>query len=109
MGRGYDNKRLRVLIFLEFNFGTSSYMQNISRVARIGGKPGYVFEGLDNSFPKVVYNHMKKKKEDIYDDMYSEVYYYTIPEYIYQYYYYGYRPNEEFANEIKEKMSKRRR
>lgn len=109
MGRGYDNKRLRVLIFLEFNFGTSSYMQNISRVARIGGKPGYVFEGLDNSFPKVMYNHMKKKKEDIYNDMYSEVYYYTIPEYIYQYYYYGYRPNEEYANEIRNKMIKRRR
>lgn len=107
MGRGYDNKRLRVLIFLEFNFGISSYMQNISRVARIGGSAGYVFEGLDSSFPKVVANHWKKKKEDIYTDMYSHVYYYTIPEVVYTYYYYGYRPDEEFAMAEKNRAKRR--
>ena len=107
MGRGYDNKKLRILIFLEFNFGLSSYMQNISRVARIGGKAGYVFEGLDNSFPKVMANHWKKKKEDIYDDMYSHVYYYTIPDSIYKYYYFGYRPDEQFAQEAKARAKRR--
>ena len=103
MGRGYDNKNLRALIFLEFNFGTADYMQNISRVARIGGKSGLVFEGLDLSFPKVVANHNKKVREDIYTDMYSQVHYREIPEPIYKYYSYGYRPDSKFILEQKKK------
>ena len=103
MGRGYDNKNLRALIFLEFNFGTADYMQNISRVARIGGKSGLVFEGLDLSFPKVIANHSKKVREDIYTDMYSQVHYREIPEPIYKYYNYGYRPDSKFILEQKKK------
>lgn len=108
IGRGYDNNKLRVLIFLEFNFGISSYEQNISRVARVGGKEGWVIEGIDHSFPKIVANYKKKVKEDLYEDNYKDVVMNTVPDNYYQYYYFGYRPNEEFAEEVRKQYAKKR-
>lgn len=104
MGRGYDNPNLRVLVFLEFNFGISSYIQNVSRVARVGGKEGYVIEGLDTSFWKVEANHKKKLNLGIYKDYFKQITYFNIPDAIQAKYVNGYRPDSERAKEIKEKM-----
>ena len=104
MGRGYDNPNLRVLVFLEFNFGISSYIQNISRVARVGGKEGYVIEGLDTSFWKVEANHKKKLNLGIYKDYFKQITYFNIPDAIQAKYVNGYRPDSERAKEIREKM-----
>lgn len=107
MGRGYDNSKLRVLIFLEFNFGLSSYIQNISRVGRVGGKEGYVIEGLDMSFWKVEMNHKKKLNLGIYKDYFKQLTYYNIPDGIQAKYINGYRPDSDRAKEIKAKALKK--
>lgn len=103
MGRGYDNPKLRVLIFLEFNFGISSFTQNVSRVGRVGGKEGWVIEGLDQSFAKVVMHHKKKVADDIYKDLFKDMVYFEVPQVAYKYYYFGYRPNSKIAKELRNK------
>lgn len=106
MGRGYDNSRIRILVFLEFNFGISDYEQNVSRVARVGGKEGWVIEGLDQSFGKIIMNHRKKVNEGTYDDLFKSVTYYSVPEVAYKYYWFGYRPEGEIATKLKTKKKR---
>lgn len=109
IGRGYDDEALRCLVFLEFHFGMSTYVQNISRVGRLGGKEGYVIQGLDQSFWKVTANHQKKVNEGTYEQHFKQTYFYEVPKAWYEHYVCGYRPDREEAKNIREKEKKRQR
>lgn len=100
LGRGYDNKNIRVLIYLEFSFSSSEMEQTVSRCARIGGKNGYVIMGLDHSFWKVEANWNKKVREGLIDKHFKEVYNYNVPEKWNEYYIYGYRKTSDIGMEL---------
>ena len=114
MGRGYDNDKIRVLIYLEFSFSISEAEQSYSRVGRLGGKEGHVIWGLDRSFFQVEMNHNKRLRLGLFEKHFKKIERFTIPETYYQHYVYGYRPDSEDAKEIiktkknkKVKLSKR--
>lgn len=108
MGRGYDNSKIRVLIYLEFSFSVSEAEQSYSRVGRLGGDEGYVIWGIDKSFFQIEMNHRKKEKLGLFNKHFKSVEYLTIPENYYQFYVNGYRPDTEFAKEIIEKKKNKK-
>lgn len=101
MGRGYDNVRIRILVYLEFNFGISSILQSWNRVGRVGGKYGYVIEPIDHSFWKVVANYNKKLRMGLYKTHFKKVTMFEVPDTTYSYYVSGYRPDSKEAVQIK--------
>ena len=109
LGRGYDNKNIRVLIYLEFSFSSSEFEQTCSRCSRIGGKPGHVIYGLDHSFWKVENNWNKKVREGLIDKHFKQVFNYTIPDSWKDYYVYGYRRTSAMAAEIMKEQKERER
>lgn len=108
LGRGWDHKSIRVLIYLEFSFSNSEFLQTVSRCGRTGGDFGYVIYGVDHSFWKVEANWNKKIREGIIDKQFREVYNYDIPESWKQYYIYGYRRTSEIGQELAIEESKKR-
>lgn len=100
LGRGYDNKTIRVLIYLEFSFSQSEFLQTVSRCGRTGGDFGYVIYGVDHSFWKVEANWNKKIREGIIDRQFREVYNYEIPESWKQHYIYSYRRTSAIGQEL---------
>lgn len=106
LGRGYDNKNIRVLIYLEFSFSLSELEQTISRVGRTGGTYGYVIQGLDHSFWKVEANWDKKVRNGLIEKHFTKVTNYTIPDKWSDFYIYGYRKTSPMGQElIKEKRN----
>ena len=109
LGRGYDNKNIRVLIYLEFSFSLSTWSQTSSRVARIGGNKGYIIYGLDHSFWKVEANWNKRVNNGYITEKFSNIYNYEIPDKWTEYYIHGYRKTSPMGIELlKEKEQKRK-
>lgn len=109
LGRGYDDKNVRVLIYLEFSFSSSELEQTASRVGRVGGDSGYVIMGLDHSFWKVEANWNKKVREGLIMKHFRQVYNYNVPEKWADLYIYGYRKNSPMGIELqKQKQEKQR-
>ena len=109
LGRGYDNKNIRVLIYLEFSFSLSTWLQTIARVGRLGGSRGYVIYGLDHSFHKVQMNWDKRVRHGTIETNFDKVFNYTIPDSWKDYYVYGYRRTSAMAAEIMKEQKERER
>ena len=63
LGRGVDSEKVRALVFLEFHFSTSIWLQALARVGRIGKKHGYVIFPVDHSFTKALDSFTAKRNE----------------------------------------------
>lgn len=108
LGRGYDNKNVRVLIYLEFSFSQSEFLQTCSRVGRTGGDFGYVIYGVDHSFWKVEANWNKKINDGIIQRQFKHVFNYDIPDSWKEHYIYSYRKSSPTGIElIKENQKKK--
>lgn len=108
MGRGYDNPRIRVLIYLEFSFSISEAEQSYSRVGRVGGKEGYVIWGLDESFWQIEVNHNKRVRLGLFEKHFKRVERMAVPDHYYTHYVNSYRADSEEAKEILEKRKKQK-
>ena len=109
LGRGYDNKNVRVLIYLEFSFSLSTWLQTSSRVARVGGKYGHVIYGLDHSFWKVEANWNKRIRNGTVEEKFNNIYNYEIPEKWNEYYIYGYRKTSDIGIELMSEIQKKQK
>jgi len=109
LGRGYDDSRLRVLVYLELTFSYPDVIQGISKVGRIGGKRGYVIYVLDTTFPIIKNSFYKKLRNPEFRGSFKDVFSMEVPEDWFTKYYYGYRTNSEEAAQIRLKEEKKRR
>jgi len=103
LGRGYDDRKIRMLVYLEFTFSKPDIIQGISRVGRIGGEYGYVIYPLDYSFPAVTRSFQAKADAGIWKDNFINVYKISVPEEMFKDYTYGYRKDSEEAKAIEVK------
>ena len=109
LGRGYDNKNIRVLIYLEFSFSLSTWSQTSSRVGRLGGDKGYIIYGLDHSFWKVEANWNKRVNNGYITEKFNNIYNYDIPDKWTEFYIHGYRKTSPIGIELlKDKEQKKR-
>lgn len=109
LGRGYDSKTVRVLIYLEFSFSSSELEQTCSRCGRLGGDRGYVILGLDHSFWKVEANWNKKVREGLIEKHFDKVFNYSIPDKWNEFYIYGYRKTSDIGIELMTKQQEKQR
>lgn len=109
LGRGFDRKSIRVLIYLEFSFSLSTWSQTSSRVGRLGGDKGYIIYGLDHSFWKVEANWNKRINNGYITEKFNNIYNYEIPDKWNEFYINGYRKTSPIGMELlKEKEQKQK-
>ena len=109
IGRGYDDKHIRVIVLLEFTFARSEITQTLSRVGRVGGDLGHVVYPVDMSFTQTIDTYNKRKRENLFTDGFIHQYGVDIPEEYASNYINGYRKDSEEAKNIeKEKKSSRK-
>ena len=110
LGRGYDDKSIRVLVFLELTFSKPDLIQSISRVGRVNGDHGYVIYPVDHSFATIMtnFNLRYKSQNSLFHEHFDKIYEFTIPEGMFESYHFGYDRNSKEAQEINEKEKKKR-
>ena len=110
LGRGYDDKSVRMLVFLELTFSKPDLIQSISRVGRVNGDHGYVIYPVDHSFATVIqnFNARYKAHDSLFRLNFDKIYEMTIPEEMFKDYHFGYNKDSKEAKAINEKEKKRR-
>jgi hypothetical protein len=109
IGRGYDDKRIRVIVLLEFTFARSEITQTLSRVGRVGGDLGHVVYPVDLSFTQTIDTYNKRKRENLFSEGFIHQYGVDIPEEFASNYIHGYRKYSKEAMDIeKEKKASRK-
>lgn len=91
IGRGHDDKRIRVIVLLEFTFAKSEIVQTLSRVGRVNGDMGHVIYIIDQSFSQTIDTYEKRKREKLFDNNFIKQYGEDIPQEFVDKYYFGYR------------------
>lgn len=109
IGRGYDDKRIRALVLLEFTFARSEIIQTLSRVGRVGGDLGHVVYPVDMSFSQTINTFNKRKNENLFKDGFIHQYGTEIPAEYASNYINGYRKDSPEAQAIqKEEKAKKK-
>ena len=109
IGRGYDNNKLRVLVFLEFSFSSSVFSQSVSRTSRTGTNyESYIIYPNATDQYKCTMNLKKKMREGLFERYFKKTVYLTVPESYYGFYVYGYREDSERGKYLIEKKKKKK-
>ena len=109
MGRGYDNDKLRVLVFLEFSFSSSVFSQSVSRTSRTGTNyESYIIYPNATDQYKCSMNLRKKMREGLFERYFKKTEFLTVPESYYGFYVYGYREDSERGKFLIEKRKNKK-
>lgn len=109
IGRGYDDKRIRVIVLLEFTFAKSEIVQTLSRVGRINGDLGHVIYVVDTSFSQTVDTFEKRRREKLFDNNFIKQYLEDIPESFIRDYHFGYRKGSPEAIQIQKESNAKKK
>lgn len=109
MGRGYDNDKLRVLVFLEFSFSSSVFSQSVSRTSRTGTNyESYIIYPNAIDQYKCTNNLRKKMREGLFERYFKKTEFLSVPDSYYAFYVYGYREDSERGKYLIEKKKKKK-
>lgn len=109
LGRGYDNDKLRVLVFLEFSFSSSVFSQSVSRTSRTGTNyESYIIYPNAMDQYKCTTNLRKKMREGLFERYFKKTEFLTVPDSYYGFYVYGYREDSERGKYLIEKKKNKK-